>query len=194
MTINGRKVRSSTSTDGADNVGTARTPRDLPLQMLPREAYISEDWLERERAGLFGATWSFVGVVSDFKEPGDYRTVQIGNYSVIVLLGAATGELQAHHNTCRHRGTELLEGCGNSGKSIVCPYHRWTYTALTARSKEYRDSRCVSRTSSKRSSASCPRQSGSSKISCLRTHPAHPDEEFRELACRYPRARLAART
>jgi len=98
-----------------------------PTQKLPREAYISEQWLERERINLFGKTWSFVGIVSDFKEPGDYKTVQAGHFSLIVLQNK-DGDLQAFHNICRHRGTELLEGCGNSGKSIVCPYHNWAYS------------------------------------------------------------------
>ena len=35
--------------------------------------------------------------------------------------------MRAFHNQCRHRGTELLEGCGNTGKTIVCPYHNWVY-------------------------------------------------------------------
>ena len=37
------------------------------------------------------------------------------------------GALRAFHNLCRHRGCEVVEGRGNAGSAIRCPYHRWTY-------------------------------------------------------------------
>ena len=99
---------------------------EQPAQRLPREAYVSMKWFERERKELFSRTWTFAGVAMDFPGPGDFRTVQAGNHSIIVLRDG-DGELRAFHNICRHRGTELLEGCGNAGKTIVCPYHNWVY-------------------------------------------------------------------
>ncbi len=98
----------------------------IPTQKLPRQAYICNEWLERERAALFANTWLFAGTVTDFAEPGDYRTVRAGHFPLFVVRNRE-GELQAFHNICRHRGTELLEGCGNAGKTIVCPYHSWTF-------------------------------------------------------------------
>lgn len=98
-----------------------------PRQLLPREAYISEDWLQRERKDLFGRTWAFAGTLQDFKEPGDVRTIAAGDHSLIVVRDAA-GELRGFHNICRHRGTELVEACGNVGKTITCPYHNWVYS------------------------------------------------------------------
>lgn len=103
--------------------------RSLPstaTNLLPREAYTSHDWYEREQRDLFGRTWAFAGTVHDLPNPGDYRTVQAGPYSMIVLRDT-NGDLQGFHNICRHRGTELLEDCGNVGRSIVCPYHNWVY-------------------------------------------------------------------
>lgn len=105
---------------------TAVTMPDQPAQCLPREAYISDEWLEQEKKKLFSNTWTFAGVLMDFKESGDYRTVQAGSHSIIVIKDG-DGELRGFHNICRHRGTELLEGCGNSGKTIMCPYHNWVY-------------------------------------------------------------------
>ncbi len=99
---------------------------DAPIQLLPREAYLSRDWLDREQHDLFGRTWAFAGTLHDYSESGAYRTVQAGPYSLIVIKDAA-GNLQGFHNICRHRGTELLEGCGNAGKAIICPYHNWVY-------------------------------------------------------------------
>lgn len=99
---------------------------EFPTQKLPREAYVSQDWFEREKRELFAKTWTFAGVVMDYPEAGDFKTIQAGNHSLIVLRDSE-GEFRAFHNICRHRGTELLEGCGNAGKTIVCPYHNWVY-------------------------------------------------------------------
>ncbi|MEM8731182.1 MAG: aromatic ring-hydroxylating dioxygenase subunit alpha [Pseudomonadota bacterium] len=99
---------------------------ETPTQLLPREAYLSQDWFDREQRDLFGRTWAFAGTVHDLPEVGDFRTVQAGPYDLIVLRDA-NGDLRGFHNICRHRGTELVEDCGNLGRSIVCPYHNWVY-------------------------------------------------------------------
>jgi phenylpropionate dioxygenase-like ring-hydroxylating dioxygenase large terminal subunit len=108
------------------NMPNHATFSEHPQQQLPREAYTSDDWLAREKRDLFGKTWAFVGLTHDFKEPGDFRTVQAGPHNLIVVKDAE-GALRGHHNICRHRGTELVEGCGNAGKTLICPYHNWVY-------------------------------------------------------------------
>lgn len=95
-------------------------------QILPREAYIRDEWFSRERETIFHRGFHFAGFASDLKEPGDFIAKTICGYPMILLLDQDK-TLRAFHNLCRHRGTELLEGNGNCGKVIVCPYHRWTY-------------------------------------------------------------------
>ena len=97
-----------------------------PVQRLPREAYVSQDWFEREKNELFSSNWILAGAVTDLKESGDFKTLQVGHDSII-LIKDGEGQLRAFHNICRHRGTELLEGEGNSGRFIMCPYHNWVY-------------------------------------------------------------------
>ena len=59
-------------------------------------------------------------------EPGDYVTIEIGAYSLIIVRDDDE-EVRALHNVCRHRGSRLLEDpCGSVG-NLVCPYHQWTY-------------------------------------------------------------------
>ncbi len=92
-----------------------------------REAYTTASWLDRERASIFQDAWTFVGTTHDFDESGDYRRVQCGSSSIVAVKDKQ-GELRAFHNLCRHRGVELLDDdSGNTGGSLVCPYHRWTY-------------------------------------------------------------------
>lgn len=94
---------------------------------LPVEAYTSEDWFQREQEELFGRVWQFGGFVEDVAEPGDFVTVQAGPHPLFVVR-SPDGELKAFHNICRHRGTQLLRTIGKSKKSIICPYHHWTYS------------------------------------------------------------------
>ena len=97
------------------------------MTRLPREAYLENAWHAREQRQLFADSWVFAGLKSDIENAGDYLTVNAGAFSIAVIK-SKTGALNAVHNICRHRGAELLEGnYGNAGKSLVCPYHRWTY-------------------------------------------------------------------
>jgi len=94
---------------------------------LPARAYTDPDWFAAEQRTLFARSWVFLGLVSDFAEAGDYRTITTAGGSVAALRGK-DGTLAAFHNVCRHRGLELLDGpSGTAGGAIVCPYHRWTY-------------------------------------------------------------------
>ncbi|MEX0285988.1 MAG: aromatic ring-hydroxylating dioxygenase subunit alpha [Paracoccaceae bacterium] len=95
-------------------------------QILPAGAYTNVDWFAAEQKHLFGQAWTLVGHRSAFAETGDFLTITSGAYPLAVIQDN-TGNLRAFHNLCRHRGTELLEGAGNAGKTLVCPYHRWTY-------------------------------------------------------------------
>lgn len=97
-----------------------------PQQKLRTSAYTSTEWFEREKKELFARSWIFAGVTSDLANAGDYVTVQAGDNPLMVIRGD-DGELQGFHNLCRHRGSALLEGAGNTGKGLLCPYHAWSY-------------------------------------------------------------------
>ncbi len=98
-------------------------------QLLPKECYFSPGWFEREHRELFSRSWAFACTVHDVPEAGDYVAVGINSHPMIVVR-TRDGSLQAYHNTCRHRGTQIFEeGRGNCRHGIVCPYHAWTYNA-----------------------------------------------------------------
>ncbi|MBN3561957.1 aromatic ring-hydroxylating oxygenase subunit alpha [Aliamphritea spongicola] len=94
--------------------------------LLPKSAYTSQSWFEREQATIFENNWQFAGFTEDLPAPGDFLTVQAGRTSIMIIHGP-DGELRAFHNMCRHRGTRLLRTCGKAGKAITCPYHDWSY-------------------------------------------------------------------
>ena len=105
---------------------TNEADTNLAAQLLPREAYASLDWFEREQRELFGQSWVFAGLVDDLAEPGDYLTVDAGVHQLFVVRDR-NRELRAFHNLCRHRGAQLVEGRSNLSRRVVCPYHSWSY-------------------------------------------------------------------
>ena len=97
------------------------------VQMLPAEAYTSEDVLAWELRHLYAGGWTCLGRVSDLLPEGlTQRAVRVGDISCLVVRDQETPRLLA--NTCRHRGHELLPAEGTSSKRMLsCPYHAWTY-------------------------------------------------------------------
>lgn len=92
---------------------------------MPPSVYTSPDFLKREIEDIFAKDWFCVGRASALENPGDYVTLDLAEQPIIVLRDNA-GELKAMSNVCLHRMSTLLEGRGNA-RSIVCPYHAWTY-------------------------------------------------------------------
>jgi glycine betaine catabolism A len=94
--------------------------------MLPREAYTSERVLAFELERFFTGSWVCVGRDEELAAGGQ-RAVRVGGTGVLLVRGA-DGRLRAFANVCRHRGHELLPaGATATRRSILCPYHAWTY-------------------------------------------------------------------
>lgn len=98
----------------------------VPRYRLERQHYLEQAWFDREMSLVFGRSWIYAGLVTDFKEPGDFRAVQAGPHPLFVIRDA-NGGLHAHYNICRHRGVRLVRGQGNARSGVTCFYHRWHY-------------------------------------------------------------------
>ena len=92
---------------------------------LPPACYSGVDVLASETSGLLRRSWLGVARADEWQEPGDYRVLELAGTSTIVIRDEER-RLRAFANTCRHRGTRLLEGSGNAAR-IRCPFHGWTY-------------------------------------------------------------------
>jgi glycine betaine monooxygenase A len=88
--------------------------------------YTSPAGFDLDVAAVLARTWLFVATEAEVREPGDYVTVDVGPYSVIVLRDDDE-VVRALHNVCRHRGARVLNERSGSVGNIVCGYHRWTY-------------------------------------------------------------------
>ncbi|HVH74241.1 MAG TPA: aromatic ring-hydroxylating dioxygenase subunit alpha [Stellaceae bacterium] len=97
----------------------------LEAETLPPWCYTSLDFYEREVMRMFKKVWNFLGRVDEIPNPGDYMTFELFGEPLLVIRDKA-GEVRAFANTCRHRGTRILDGKGNC-RVISCPYHSWAY-------------------------------------------------------------------
>jgi glycine betaine catabolism A len=70
--------------------------------------------------------WLSICREDDVPTSGSYIVKNIDTESVIVMRGD-DGAIRAFHNTCRHRGSALLDCQKGSTEVIQCKYHSWTY-------------------------------------------------------------------
>jgi choline monooxygenase len=92
---------------------------------LPADWYTSPEHLKLERKAIFSHCWQYVGPAERVASPGSFVTGMAGDVPVVATRDSE-GELRAFANVCRHRCAEVASGHGRA-KSLVCPYHGWTY-------------------------------------------------------------------
>ena len=92
---------------------------------MPPSVYTSEEFLTRELSDIFSKDWFCVGRANALPNVGDYLTQDLAGQPIMVIRNK-DNSLRAQSNVCLHRMSTLLHGRGNA-RSIVCPYHAWTY-------------------------------------------------------------------
>jgi Rieske 2Fe-2S family protein len=106
---------------------------------LPSTWYCDERIFRLEKERLFAREWLCAGREEQLAAPGDYRVLEVLGESIL-LLRNRQGVLKAYYNVCRHRGAQLcrvaaaaptpglaVQGGVIGARSIVCPYHQWSY-------------------------------------------------------------------
>ena len=93
---------------------------------LPGAAYTSEAFFALENERIFSASWVFAGFAHELAHAGDVMPVTVAGRPVL-LVRDAEHRIRAFHNACRHRCLKLVDTPGNTGRTIRCPYHAWTY-------------------------------------------------------------------
>ncbi|WP_067098987.1 aromatic ring-hydroxylating oxygenase subunit alpha [Marinomonas atlantica] len=97
-----------------------------PRHALSRELYTDENVFQQDLAQIWHKEWIFAGHTFEIDKPGEYITLQVGQYPVVVVRGAK-GEVRAFHNACRHRGSRICQNAKGKSAKLVCPYHKWTF-------------------------------------------------------------------
>jgi glycine betaine catabolism A len=98
----------------------------LSFRTLPARYYTDPDVYRAELEDFYFGSWICAGREAAIPHTGDYFLREIGGESLIVIRDAA-GEVRAHYNVCRHRGTRMCTSPEGVMERIQCPYHGWTY-------------------------------------------------------------------
>lgn len=93
---------------------------------LPQGFYTDPAIHEADLEGIFHRHWLFAAATCELAEPGAFVTLTIGR-SPILLLRDQHGELRGFFNTCRHRGARIVDAPRGTLRTLICPYHNWTY-------------------------------------------------------------------
>ena len=118
---NGTGVFSDTMLEAFD---AATRPVD-EASILPPVLYTSREFYDFELEAVFAHEWLCVGRADQVPEPGDFRTLTIGN-EPLLLVRDQDSELRVLSAVCQHRGMVLADEPGHCSR-FTCPYHHWTY-------------------------------------------------------------------
>ena len=117
-----------TDQDKTDPIAALRANTRVPFEKakaMPRGVYTTDAFTQAELDHIFKKDWFCVGRADSLANAGDYMTCDLAGQPIAVVRGQ-DGKIRALSNVCLHRMSTLLHGRGNA-KTIVCPYHAWTY-------------------------------------------------------------------
>jgi choline monooxygenase len=100
---------------------------ELPIEDAwtpPASWYTSQAVWELERRSVFARAWQPIARVDEL-ESGTYASGCFAGTPFVVTRERA-GMVRALHNTCRHKGREVVVGRGRADE-LVCGYHGWSY-------------------------------------------------------------------
>jgi phenylpropionate dioxygenase-like ring-hydroxylating dioxygenase large terminal subunit len=111
---------------------------DLSLQLqqaesqLPVSSYFDEALYRRELDVIFQQGPRYVGHQLSVPNAGDFFALP-QECEGRALLRTPAGKVELISNVCRHRQAVIMRGRGSlqssGGGNVVCPLHRWTYSA-----------------------------------------------------------------
>lgn len=125
-------TRKTMSTPPTSNVVSGLEPT------LPSSWYTRNFYYKLEREHIFMREWICVGREEQIPGKGDHLVLNLHGESIL-LLRNDKGEIKAFYNVCRHRGARICPAHGEDDsvlalkggivgkRSIICPYHAWTY-------------------------------------------------------------------
>ena len=96
------------------------------VRRQPATSYTDPARLRDEYRTLFRGHPLVVGLSCDLRRCGEYRAVEVAGVPV-VLVRSEDGTVRAFLNSCRHRGSRIVEGSGMAERVFRCPYHAWCY-------------------------------------------------------------------
>lgn len=107
----------------------ARFDPELPIERAftpPGSWYVDPRFFALDRQAVFGANWLYACRLDQLESPGAYAAGCVAGLPWVVVRGD-DGQLRGYHNSCRHKGREVVTGSGVAAGALVCGYHAWSY-------------------------------------------------------------------
>lgn len=120
------KIRNKRDDMGDFHTKSTRPDGGKPGWSLAGDYYKDPAVFELEKKAILFNCWVFAGHVSQVPQPGDYLVFNLLDESVIIVR-TTDGNVQAHYNVCRHRGSAICKEESGNTKLLTCPYHAWSY-------------------------------------------------------------------
>lgn len=98
-----------------------------PDRIVDNRVYTDTAVFEAEIERIFERVWLFACHESEIARPADFVTIDLVGTPVIVNRGS-DGRVRAFCNTCRHRGSLVVEEPSGNCSAFRCPYHSWVYS------------------------------------------------------------------
>ena len=102
---------------------TTKAPEPvLGTDLIPKERYISKEFMELEWERMWTKVWNVAGRESDIPNVGDYFTTELGPESFLIVR-EAEDKVRAFYNVCPHRGNQIRNAGMGHAESFQCAYH-----------------------------------------------------------------------
>jgi salicylate 5-hydroxylase large subunit len=97
------------------------------ISRIPFRLYTDRAVYERELERFFySGHWCYVGLEAEIPRAGDFKRSAVGGRSV-VMVRDKHGAVNVVENRCAHRGVQFCQATNGNTKTLVCPYHQWSY-------------------------------------------------------------------
>lgn len=97
------------------------------ITRVPYALHVDPEIEQEEMRRIFrGRTWNYLCLEVEIPNPGDFRRVDVGDASVIVLRDE-TGQIRAFVNRCAHKGAALVTQSSGTRRELMCIYHNWIF-------------------------------------------------------------------
>jgi Rieske 2Fe-2S family protein len=109
----------------ADEVELTLLPLERATQLPPR-SFTDPDVLAWELEHVFRRGWIGACHIDQLAGRGRYVMIELGAESVL-LVADEDGLPRAFVNSCRHRGSRIVDSPEGTVRRLQCPYHAWAY-------------------------------------------------------------------
>ncbi len=95
---------------------------------VPAHKYTDPARWELEIERIFRRVPLVLGLGPELGDLNTYRALTVAGTPILITRGA-DGIVRSFLNSCRHRGSRLVDDGHGTKKRFTCPYHAWTYSA-----------------------------------------------------------------